>query len=202
MAVGEPLIEPERIIGDAQRTDFPFDMPRRELPENGRVQVQVQMPIHVVELETRGVKLGELRADLARELGQEVFLKLHRFKAAIKVPVGSIEAISGWVFTIARNTATDWFRGARLEREATRAISPDEDFEAPQGISRLESRERRAHFKSWLRQLSSSQRRVVWMRLVRGWSYEEISSRIGVSVSAAKCLFYRATRATIEFAPV
>jgi len=139
--------------------------------------------------------------ELARDLGQEVFLKLHRFKGALRLPVDSVEAVSGWVFTIARNTATDWFRGARLERESTRSLEPEEDFAAPQGRHLVELRDRRALFWSWLKGLTSSQRRVVWLRIVRGLSYEEIASAVGVSVSAAKCLFHRATQSVQEFAP-
>ena len=141
-------------------------------------------------------------AELGRELGQEVFLKLHRFKDGLaeschSIESFSVESLSSWVFTIARNTAHDWFRGARMEREMTRPILDDEDFVAPERPGLTELREKRGAFRAWLKGLTSPQRRVVWLRLMHGLSYDEIARKIGVSAGAARCLFHRAT----EFVP-
>lgn len=136
-------------------------------------------------------------AELGRELGQEVFLKLHRFKDGLADSCQSIESLSGWIFAIARNTAHDWFRGVKAEREMTRPILEDEDFVAPELPDLAELRDRRGALKSWLRGLTSRQRRVVWLRLIHGLSYDEIARKIGVSAGAARCLFHRAT----EFVP-
>lgn len=134
--------------------------------------------------------------EVARDLTQEVFLKLHRFREAF---VTDVAATHAFVFRVARNTATDWFRGTATEREQVRALGADEDFddfEAPEGHARADARieasEKRGLFRQWLKKLTDSQRRVVWLRLVRGLSFEEIADQLGMSSTAAKCLLHRA----------
>ena len=127
--------------------------------------------------------------EVASDLAQEVFLKLSRFW---EESFEDTTLLAGYVFSVARNTAVDWFRGTSLERGKVRALEEDEDFVAPESLLSVEASERRSRFKECLRLLTRPQRRVVWLRMIHGLSFEEISERLELSVSAAKCLLHRA----------
>jgi DNA-directed RNA polymerase specialized sigma24 family protein len=51
--------------------------------------------------------------------------------------------------------------------------------------------ERRNYIKM-MRSLTRMQKRVLWMRVIHQLSYEEISRKLGMSLSAVKNLAYRA----------
>src|SRR4051812_34192450 len=67
-------------------------------------------------------KLGDEEA--ARELTQEVFLKVHRFRASYRDEY----AVSTWLWTIARNTLSDHFRarGSAIELSLDEPVTLEE----------------------------------------------------------------------------
>lgn len=103
-------------------------------------------------------------------------------------------AYRGWLFRIARNLATDSYRGARRtcplpETECAPALVDDND---PQG--RVEIGEERATVTRALARLAARHRQVLLLREVQGLSYAEIARRLEVSQSAVETLLFRARR--------
>ncbi|MCM2323766.1 MAG: sigma-70 family RNA polymerase sigma factor [Oligoflexia bacterium] len=127
--------------------------------------------------------------EAARDISQEIFLKVHRFRDSYRAEF----ALSTWIWTIARNTITDWFK--RDDSRDTEGQVEDLPCQAPNAEKLLERETERARFAGFLGCLTELQKKVLWMRLVHHLSYQEIASSLGLSLSAVKCLVYRAKRA-------
>jgi RNA polymerase sigma factor (sigma-70 family) len=135
-------------------------------------------------------------SETAEELTQDVFLKAYRARESYEERF----ELSTWLWTIARNTVFDWLRKQREEV----LDSPDEFSweEIPCNLPCPETRTARKLDRKVLLKLMSTltdlQKRALFMRVVRQLSYEEISKHLGLSLSAAKCLVYRARRSAQE----
>lgn len=130
---------------------------------------------------------------VAEELTQEVFLKAYRAREQFNVKF----EFSTWIWSIAKNTVTDWLRGSRganlnseIEIHEIASDEPDADVH-------LIQQEKRRGLMSVLGKLTHAQKQVVMLRVVRGLSYDSIAAQLGLSLSAVKCLMHRA-RATIS----
>jgi RNA polymerase sigma-70 factor (ECF subfamily) len=132
---------------------------------------------------------------VAEEVTQEIFLKVFRFSDSFD----ETRELSTWIWTIARNTVYDVLRRKNDSEEPGEL----ENFESPleNAEALLEKRDRWRMLRTVLKPLTKLQRRVLWLRVVRQLSYEEISRQLGLSLSAAKNLAYRA-KLTIHGAPV
>jgi RNA polymerase sigma-70 factor, ECF subfamily len=131
---------------------------------------------------------------IAEELTQEVFLKAYRFRDSYQ----DRYALSTWLWTIARNTVSDHLRGPRHESSS---VETDElACDRPCAERMAIHKEDRRTFLKMLRQLTRPQKRVIWMRVIHQLSYEEISRKLGLSLSAVKNLAHRAkTSLTADF---
>ncbi|MBU6375501.1 MAG: sigma-70 family RNA polymerase sigma factor [Bdellovibrionales bacterium] len=128
---------------------------------------------------------------VAQELTQEIFLKIFRFSS--KYTVGL--TFTTWLWTIARNTVSDFIRKTSAERSSTIfcVFGPDEFPSKDSNAERLlEQRDLRKQLIRSARRLSPLQRKVLWLRLVTQLSYQEISSQLGLTIEAAKSLAHRA----------
>lgn len=130
-------------------------------------------------------------AQNAEEVTQEVFLKAFRFRSSYdpRYP------LSAWLWTITRNTLTDWQRRSVENRGGSCAEHSEIDEIASEALSAEElvaSKDEKRRLRKILRQLPRLQRRVITMRYLRLVPYQEIATRLGVSLSAAKCAAYRA----------
>jgi RNA polymerase sigma-70 factor (ECF subfamily) len=128
--------------------------------------------------------------DAGPDLVQEVFLKVHRFRADYDPKY----AFSTWLWQIARNTVLDWQRKSRPE---SAAIDPEEGPACPRPDAEalLARKGERRVLRDVIRNLTGLQRRVIWLRVIHQLSYGEISRRLGLSLSAVKCLVYRSKQA-------
>ncbi|MFN7685030.1 MAG: RNA polymerase sigma factor [Oligoflexia bacterium] len=92
-------------------------------------------------------RVGDL--ETAKDLLQEVFIKVHRFRNLLELQApqvaapgraggegksskneaAQVKAVSGWVFEVARNTLYDWWRSIRVETEKVRFFEPMEEPE-------------------------------------------------------------------------
>lgn len=141
--------------------------------------------------------------EISEELTQEVLLKCYRFRDSYD-PAQSLPA---WLWTIARNALTDWFRRERPGEAWAESREPLAEAEIPCSRPTVEAAvvlrdQRRKRLKSIFKGLTRLQRRVLWLRLFRHLSYAEISRRLGLSISAVKCVVHRATRAITSLTAV
>ena len=100
-----------------------------------------------------------------------------------------------WVATIARRLCIDTRR--RLEREMSslhvEATAWDSPPMSPDEV--LEAGEERASARRALEQLKPSERRVITLRDVNGWSYDEIAQFEGVTIESIRGSLKRAREA-------
>lgn len=126
----------------------------------------------------------------ADDLLQEVFLKIHRFRASYRP--GS--PVLPWAFAIAHHAAVSRARsaGRRARREESRedlsdAAAPEPD--APIDDSRLEE------VQAAIDELPPSQREALLLLKVSGLSLKEAADATGASVTAIKLRAHRAYEA-------
>jgi RNA polymerase sigma-70 factor (ECF subfamily) len=127
----------------------------------------------------------------AEDITQEVFIKAFRFRALYEPG----RQMSSWLRAIARNATSDWLRRQRPE-------DPHGESEVfacakPNAESLLAEVGERARLRNAMKSLTEQQRQVLLLRVVHQLSYAEISRKLGVTASAAKCLAYRAKTALI-----
>jgi len=131
--------------------------------------------------------------ETAADLVQEIFLKAYRSRHLYKPE----HAVSTWLWAIAKSLIVDHLRGVR-----GRDVEPDAEIDEfpsarPDAERILLSKHRWREAVRLLRPLTRSQRRVFLLRAFRHLSYEEIASKLGMSLAAVKALAHRARR-TLE----
>jgi RNA polymerase sigma-70 factor (ECF subfamily) len=137
-------------------------------------------------------------AHIVEDITQEIFIKAFRFRDSYDEK----HEFSTWLWTIARNTVFDVLRKKKradetllIDDECSPEEIPDAYCDAE---SLLERKDTRRLFVMMMKPLTKLQRRVIWMRVVQQRSYDEISKQMGLSLSAAKNLVYRARLSMIE----
>ncbi|MCM2279460.1 MAG: sigma-70 family RNA polymerase sigma factor [Oligoflexia bacterium] len=135
--------------------------------------------------------LGKVRDDeAASDLSQEVFLKVHRYRDSYRPE----HALSTWIWTIARNTVADRFRRNPEERLGHEPAVEELACQKPNAEHLLVRESERARLARLVDRLTELQRKVLLMRVVQHLSYQEIAGKLDMSISAVKCLAYRAKR--------
>jgi RNA polymerase sigma factor (sigma-70 family) len=126
--------------------------------------------------------------ELAREVLQESFFKLHRARHQYSPQLPFLP----WLFTIARNALVDALRGKA--HQISGASKPLEEFPlvAPEE-SRAES-SREVDFSAVLRSLPEAQRRAIELRYLKDWSFEEIASDLATSPGNVRQMVSRGLR--------
>jgi RNA polymerase sigma-70 factor (ECF subfamily) len=123
----------------------------------------------------------------AEDLTQQVALKaLHRLRDGTPAP-----AIRSYLFATARSVlATFWSGRARLPE----AELPEEVVGGDEGREVLPSDEAAAWVAHILNGLTTSQRRVLELRFLHGYSLREVANEMGQSVGSIKVMQLRALR--------
>jgi RNA polymerase sigma-70 factor (ECF subfamily) len=127
------------------------------------------------------------RPDEASDIVQQAFIKGYRNLRRCRQP----EKVGAWLFRIAVNLAKDHLKSRahrNLPLEAVGTVTsegagPDE---------RVERTEIRDEIERALARLTPEQREAFVLKHVEGWSYEEMSERLDVSVPALKMRVHRA----------
>jgi RNA polymerase sigma-70 factor (ECF subfamily) len=136
--------------------------------------------------------------ETAADLVQEIFLKAHRSRHLYRPE----HALSTWLWAIAKGLILDHLRGTLSRPSSARAEESAPIEEIPSGHPDAErvllSKDRRRETFKLLRPLTRPQRRVFLLRAFRHLSYEEIATKLGMSLSAVKALAHRARRALGE----
>lgn len=127
------------------------------------------------------------RPDEAEDIVQAAFIKGYGSLSSCRNP----DRVGAWLFRIAANGCKDHLKSRRRKDVSFDATS---DFEAEEGNpgENLDRSELRREIESALSGLPEDQREAFVLKHAEGWSYPEISERLGVSVPALKMRVHRA----------
>lgn len=127
------------------------------------------------------------RPDDAEDIVQQAFVKGFQRLDRCRDP----DRVGGWLFRIAVNLCKDSLKGRR-RREVPLEAAGALRAEGGSPEVTTERTEIREEIYSALQELSPEQREAFVLKHVEGWSYEEMSERLDVSVSALKMRVHRA----------
>jgi RNA polymerase sigma-70 factor (ECF subfamily) len=123
--------------------------------------------------------------DLTSQIFIKVFIKQQYYQSD-KAP------ISAWIFTIARNTVTDYYR----QRQRTAHVSVEEKAELADFGRNLDDtmalKEICSHLRQALTELSQREREIIALKFWSGFSNREIASFTGYSESNTGVILFRA----------
>ena len=140
----------------------------------------------VYTLARRLVRDPHLAADIAQETLIRAWKALPKFRGDSK--------LSTWLYRITVNTA--WTHKQRAKRHRAVPIEEHNEIPAPEGPSTPEIAgeilELRGRLRTAIHRLPESQRQVVVMKDIYGWSHAEIADATGITVTAAKVRLHRA----------
>lgn len=129
--------------------------------------------------------------ELAAELTQDVFLKLH---AKIHLYKQGESALS-WFFTIVHNACLDELRRITLARRALQSVAEEGQMRhSENGLPQpsLGSEELSESLKNSMQLLNDEQRRVMELRVVSGKSFKQIADETGKNEPALRKIYSRA----------
>jgi len=121
----------------------------------------------------------------AEEIGQEVFLRLHRSLPRAEAPM----AWGAWLTRVAVNACRDrrrarWWRAWRDRSDEL--VEAEIAAPAPTPEETVASREQHALVWAAFRRLPTRQREVFALRQIEGWSTEDTARALGVSTGSVK----------------
>jgi RNA polymerase sigma-70 factor (ECF subfamily) len=160
-----------------------------EAAQNGDGAAFRQLYDHYLPLIYARVRALVPRAH-AEDVTQEVVLSVAR---SIRSYRGR-SSFSTWVYSILKRRVADYYRHAA--RQVPQVPLAD-GCEAPTEDKQTESDETFIVRQVFLA-LPEAQREVILLRLVEGLSFQEVGSRLGIEIGAAKMRFYRAIAACRE----
>lgn len=135
--------------------------------------------------------------ETAEDLTSQTFLKA--LKKLTDFQEKEDASLSAWLFTIARNNVSDYYRSYKTTRDIDDVwdLATDEDID-----SDLEFKERSLWLRKYLKDLKSNQREIIILRIFQDLSYQEISEIYGKSENACKMEFSRALKTLKEKVPL
>ncbi len=140
----------------------------------------------VYTLARRLVGDSHLASDVAQEALIRAWRALPKFRGDAK--------LSTWLYRITANAA--WTHKKRASRHQGASIDDHADLAAPVGADHPEVAgeivELRGRLRQALDRLPDSQREIVVLKDIYGWSHAEIAESLDISVTAAKVRLHRA----------
>jgi len=139
-------------------------------------------------------------AEVARDLTQEIFVRVHRSLAKYD----PVYPFPSWIYRVGSNLCIDWIRKRRLDTVSLDApIHTGEDQtvtrELPDGgadpLEITERRERAEMLAVALAKLPEAHRLILLLRHQRELSYEEIALTLDVPLGTVKARIHRAREA-------
>lgn len=130
---------------------------------------------------------------VAEEITQDIFLKIYQYKSSYNPEY----EVSTWIWTIARNTVYDHLRKTKAADQCISESIPVTEFTESELITpeTAESLMIEGFDKKQLLELmatlSVKQKEAIFLRLVKKFSYQEISKSMNLSLSAVKSLINR-----------
>ncbi|MBM4024740.1 MAG: sigma-70 family RNA polymerase sigma factor [Planctomycetes bacterium] len=128
-----------------------------------------------------------LREEVAEELMQELFLKLHGAKDQ-----GRIECWYAYARRTAINLAFDWRRRQKIRRACSLDALSERASETDGPLGRLIASEELEQVLAALGRLHGASREAFVMRYLQQHSYEEIAEQLGKTVHQTRALCFRA----------
>jgi len=128
-----------------------------------------------------------LREEVAEELMQELFLKLHGTQNQ-----GRIECWYAYARRTAINLAFDWRRRQATRRACSLDALSERASEADSPLGHLIVSEELEQVLAAVGRLHGASREVFVMRYIQQSSYEEIAAQLGKTVHQARALCFRA----------
>jgi len=147
-------------------------------------------------LETSGAKLHALlarltlREDIAEELMQDLFLKLHGAKNQ-----GRIDCWYAYARRTAINLAFDWRRRQATRRACSLDAASERASDDAAPLSRLIESEELEQVLSAIDQLHGASREALIMRYIQQEPYDQIAGQLGKTVHQARALCFKAMSA-------
>jgi len=122
--------------------------------------------------------------EVAQDLLQEVFSKIHKSRDSYNKQFPFLP----WVFTIARNTAFDFFK-LRETKISTKSDSSPELLNSL--VGEAEQSEPNSMLGKILEKLPQRQKQVIERRYLDEWTFEQIASDVGTSEENVRQLISR-----------
>lgn len=116
----------------------------------------------------------------AEDIAADVFLKVYEKLDTFDETKASL---STWIYTITRNTLTDFFRTRKICEEIPETL--DNGSSVPDEICNAETLERLA---SALESLEERERDIIILRFCKGKTLTEIAKQMGISYAYVKVL--------------
>ena len=127
------------------------------------------------------------RPDEAEDIVQLTFVRGYRSLASCRDP----DRVGGWLFRIAANLCKDHVKGRRRREQPLDEVR-ELKSEGAGPHAAAEQAEVRRRINRALERLPVDQKEAFVLKHVEGWSYQEMSDRLEVSVPALKMRVHRA----------
>ena len=128
-------------------------------------------------------------ATQAEDLTSEVFLKLLQ---VLDTPQAPRERLEGWLYRVAHNLGTDWFRSNSRIPATSLAEELVADDNLPAAV--LEKRQLQKQLRTALGRLTTDQQRVILLRFGEGFRLGDVARLLDKSEGAVKLLQHRAVQ--------
>ena len=130
-------------------------------------------------------------AVLAEDLCSDVFLKVYEKLDTFN---SSKASLSTWIYTIARNTMTDYYRTRRVTEEIPETYADENDVEES-----VISAERLELLADALEALPERERDLIVLRYYSGLTLKEIGEKLDISYAYVKVLHNKALAKMRDF---
>ena len=123
----------------------------------------------------------------AEDLVQEVFVRMLKYRHTFR----SESEFVPWMFTLARNAATDLYR-ARPKELPEQENTPEPQADEPHPIASLERAEQEGKLRRALARLDPAKREILLLARFSELKYDRIAEQFGISEGAVKVRVHRA----------
>jgi len=125
----------------------------------------------------------------AEDLVQEVFVRMLKYRHTFRIESEFVP----WMFTLARNAATDRYR-ARPKELPEDPDAPEPAADLPHPIANLERAERESKLRRALGRLSPGKREILLLARFSELKYDRIAELLDISEGAVKVRVHRALK--------
>ncbi|MEO8198065.1 MAG: sigma-70 family RNA polymerase sigma factor [Thermoanaerobaculia bacterium] len=125
----------------------------------------------------------------AEDLVQEVFVRMLKYRHTFR----SESEFVPWMFTLARNAATDLYR-ARPKELPQEPDAPEPAADLPHPIAGLERAEQAGKLRRALARLDPAKREILLLARFSELKYDRIAAQYGISEGAVKVRVHRAMK--------